>query len=80
MVSDFRDLVLISGVSRIRIFRDPFPDCRKVGAAATSVGDYFVLMHRILPVITESEKVHFNRESPFLYDREAVRCCSAPLG
>ena len=52
----------------------------KVEASATSDPDYFVLVQTILLMITESEKVHFNRESPILYAGWAVRCRSASLG
>ena len=55
-------------------------DSGKVEASATSDADYFVLVQTILLMITESEKVHFNRESPILYDGWAVRCRSASLG
>ena len=55
-------------------------DCRKVELSASEVADYFAFVNKILLMMAESGKVHFNRDSPFLYDRRADWQCSAILG
>lgn len=48
--------------------------------SASEVADYFAFVNKILLMMAESGKVHFNRASPFLYDERTDWRCLAILG
>ncbi len=80
-MSDFCGFVLISLVQlglEFSMIRSS--DCRKVELSASEVADYFAFVNKILLMMAESGKVHFNRDSPFLYDEPTDWRCLAILG